>query len=125
MDKLKIARQNYPQHSLFITATGSVVAPLKVTKLSYAKHEDRKAEIDKIKAEVLLTWREMNPTKPKDFFKKLFKPINLFETNADFNNEVKEKMVMLEYLSSLESDIIEEEGGVIYCGETKMWAKNV
>jgi hypothetical protein len=29
------------------------------------------------------------------------------------------------YLQSLENDIVNSEGGVIYCGETKRWAKKV
>jgi hypothetical protein len=39
--------------------------------------------------------------------------------------ENKSNRKRLEYLLSLEPDIINSDGGVIYCGETKTWAEKI
>ena len=39
--------------------------------------------------------------------------------------ESKSNKSRLNYLLSLEPDIVNSEGGVIYCGESKQWAEKV
>jgi hypothetical protein len=83
-NNLKIARRDYKLGTRFLSATNNLNAPLRVSSLFEAIHEDRITEI------------------------------------KETTNKERRK-----YLQSLENDIVNSEGGVIYCGETKRWAKKV
>lgn len=120
MSNLKDARKKYPTNSIFFTATGKIKQGLKVVILKQAEHEDRQNEIQSIKNKCLSIYREMYP--PLDTFEKLK---NAFKEKPDFISATKKLVERMDYLMSLEKDIINSEGGVIYCGETQTWAEKV
>jgi hypothetical protein len=111
MEKLlKQAKQNYPKGTLFLSATGKIKSPLKVTKLNISKSEDLLEEIWLLEEKILSLWNESNPKHLKFSFKHVPK---------DFEQKERAK---LEDLKSTKLDIVEEEGGVIYNGLTDVWA---
>lgn len=117
---LETAKENYKFGTDFFSATGNLRQPLKVFIVQEAEHEDRKNEIGRIKQYCLDTYRAMHPSNPKDKFEKLK---FAFQNDREFVKAVSEKIARMHYLESLEKDIINSEGGVIYCGETKTWSK--
>lgn len=118
-DYLIFARKKYPKGSLFLSATGKIKSPITVTGVQEALNEDRINEIRDTQKDILSIWNTLYPKRPKDYFRKLD-----FKDHA-FANTVKEPLLKLELLKSSEKDIINSEGGVIFCGETLTWAKKV
>ena len=111
--KLSQAREEFPINSLFLSATGNIKKPLTVVKLMYAQHEDRKERIKNIEKYVLNLHN-------KNFYPKF---VNSFSKLDLSLCGCKEELEEREYLLSLKRDIINEEGGVIFCGETNSTAK--
>jgi|TARA_R110000782_G_C14752041_1_gene407267 hypothetical protein len=120
MSNLKEAKQKYKVGDLFITATKNIRKPLKVAQLKEAEHEDRKNEILYLKDKCLSLYREFTPYKPKDKFENLEED---FKKEGTFKDKTKDILERLEYLLSLENDIVNTDGGVIFCGETLEWSE--
>ena len=105
---LQTAKENYPIGSTFKSATGKIKTALTVNYIQEATHQDRIKMINK--------WNNLFPKEWKDSYKKLdFR-------NQKFLEVVKKLKEEVDYLSSLEKDIVNENGGVIYCSETKTLA---
>lgn len=114
---LKQAKANYPKGTLFYSATKNLKRPLEVVELKIAKHEDRMNEIQELKMHILSTYNALYPNKRKDFYKKL---------NGLLTDDVfKPFLRRLEELEAEGFDIVNEEGGVIYCADTNSWAEIV
>ena len=122
MSKLNLekARINYTVGTRFISATKNVKSPLSVSFLKVANHFDR-AELIKSLEEFILV--KHNFTFPKRF-KNKYNKID-FSVCSSFLREIEKEKDERDYLISLEFDIVEDSGGVIYCGENKEWAKIV
>ena len=113
---LQTARENYPIGSTFKSATGKIKTALTVNYLSEATHQDRIDRVASLKIKMINKWNNLFPKEWKDSYKKLdFR-------NQKFLEVVKKLKEEVDYLSSLEKDIVNENGGVIYCSETKTWA---
>lgn len=119
---LKELKKQYRFGSYILSATQNCKTPLRIGVISEAKHEDRATEIRNIQEFCLDLWRVLNPTKPKDCFKKL---IPIIKNNSDFAQKVKEQIERMNYLKQLPRDIVNSEGGLIYCGETNVYAEIV
>lgn len=118
---LKTAKTNYPLKTQFFTATQMIAKrPLTVTSLMEASHYDRKEQIKSLEQHILSIH---NITFPKRF-KNKYDKID-FSVCLTFLREIEKEKTERDYLVSLDSDIIEAEGGVIYDGEYKVWAKIV
>ena len=107
------AIENYPKGSYFYSATNNVKTALKVTNLKYSESKDIENKLGKLNKKVVHLWNETFPHK-KD--------------KVDLNNQLiqslaKKQLKEIKQLNQIEKDIIEETGGLIYCGETKIWAK--
>jgi hypothetical protein len=118
--KLNFAKKEYKIGDYFITATKTIKTALKVAIVKEAEHEDRKNEIQILKNRCLSIYRDMYP--PLDTFEKIKKA---FKDKPDFIEKTKHLAERIDYLENLEKDIINSDGGVIYCGETNSWAKIV
>jgi len=118
-DYLIFARKKYSRQSLFLSATGKIKSPITVINVQEALNEDRVNEVKETQKNILSIWNTLYPKRPKDCFRKLDFKDHVFE------NIVKEPLLKLELLKSSEKDIINLEGGVIFCGETLTWAKKV
>lgn len=114
---LKQARKEYPKDSYFFTATGRINTPIKVTELKVAEHLDRQQEINRLSTEIQKIWLEISPKSAK-----INKNHSRYE---EFKQRTVEMRVKRIKLKETPSDIIEVEGGVIYCGETDTWAKKL
>lgn len=108
-------KESYEIGTRFYSATGKVKAPLTVTILKTAEHEDRKNRISAIKTYLITTWNMMYPKK--------YGKINYEDEN--FKKETVRLRTELKYILSLKKDIVNLDGGVIYCGETDTWAEIV
>jgi hypothetical protein len=115
MINLKEIEKNYPTGTRFFSATGKIKAPLTVTTLKIAEHEDRKNRISNLKTFLIHTWNTLYPKK--------FGKINY--EDSEFKNKTRKQRQELKYLLSLGKDIVNSEGGVIYCSETNTWAEIV
>lgn len=120
MTNLEKAKKEYKFGEYFLSATNNLKSPIRIGIIDEAKHEDRVNEIANIKQWCLDLYRSMNPNQAKDKFEKLdYK----FKHNAEFFKNTRKQIARMEYIHSLEKDIVNLDGGVIYCGETKVWAK--
>lgn len=119
---LKEIRKEYAFGNYMLSATGNIKAPIRIGTIYFAQHEDRSNQIANLKQHCLDVYREMHPATPKDKFEKLKYAL---EHDFDFISAVKEQIERMNYLLSLEKDIINSEGGVIYCGETNTFAKKI
>jgi hypothetical protein len=117
---LNSAKKDYRVGDYFITATGAIKTALKVGAIKESEHLDRHLEIQMLKSKCLTIYREMYP--PLDTFEKIKKA---FKDKPDFILATKELAERIDYLEALEKDIINSEGGVIYCGETNVWAVKI
>lgn len=117
MKNLELAKIRYPKGTTFFSATGKVSAKLTVNFLLEATHIDRQERLNYLKSRMLKKWNELFYDDAKDHFKQL-----AFD-NEEFLKEVKFWKEEFDYLRKLPRDIINESGGVIYCGETNKWAK--
>ena len=105
--------KDYTAGTHFFSATGKVKAPLTVTILKTAEHEDRKNRISNLKTFLMSTWNIMYPKK--------FGKMNY--EDKQFQQQTKKQRQELKYLLSLGKDIVNLDGGVIYCAETNTWAE--
>ena len=105
--------KDYTAGTRFFSATGKVKAPLTVTTLKTAEHEDRKNRISNLKTFLMSTWNTMYPKK--------FGKMNY--EDEEFQKQTKKQRQELKYLLSLGKDIVNLDGGVIYCAETNTWAE--
>ena len=105
--------KDYTAGTRFFSATGKVKAPLTVTILKTAEHEDRKNRISVLKTFLMSTWNTMYPKK--------FGKMNY--EDEEFQKQTKKQRQELKYLLSLGKDIVNLDGGVIYCAETNTWAE--
>lgn len=115
--KYKQALRDYPKDSYFYTATGRIDSPLKVTELKVAEHLDRQQEINRLSTEIQKIWLEISPKSAK-----INKEHSRYE---EFKQRTVEMRVKRKRLKETPPDIIELEGGIIYCGETNTWAKKL
>ena len=111
--EIKEARKLFPKGTEFLSATNNLRIPLRVTTLLVANHTDRKNKIKELELNILALWNTENPKRVVDFFRKVPKSFQISQ------KEFEER----EFLLSLPSDIVNEEGGVIWCGETNTLAK--
>lgn len=119
--QLKIARIEYPPTTSFLTATGMLdKRPLIVTSLKVANHFDRLEQIKGLEAHILSVHNNMFPRRFRNKYSKID-----FSVCSSFLAEIKNEKEERDYLISLKSDIIEIEGGVVYCGETNTWASKI
>ena len=107
------AIENYPKGSYFYSATNNLNSPIKVTSIRYSESKDRDDRISKLNRKLVKMWNEVFPDKPN----------KIEHTNLFFQNFAKKQIKELNYLKQTENDIVEDSGGIIYCGETKVWAK--
>ena len=113
---LQTAKEKYPIGSTFKSATGKIKTALTVNYIQEATHQDRVDRVASLKIKMINKWNNLFPKEWKDSYKKLdFR-------NQKFLEAVKKLKEEVDYLSSLEKDIVNENGGVIYCSETKTWA---
>lgn len=114
-DYLKFAKKRYKRNSYFYTATKNISVPLKVTSLNLAQHEERTSEISLIEHAILRKWLEISPKSAK--INKNHRHYPYFEA------QTKQLQKRLKDLKLFGVDIVEEEGGVIYCGTLNQWAE--
>jgi hypothetical protein len=112
--KLKEIKKDYPVDSWFFSATGKIKRPLKVTELRYANHEERFDRIKELENIILKNYTN-NTGMYVNYNKIVFK----YSFAKKMLKELKER----KYLLYLKRDIVEANGGVIYCGETNTLAK--
>lgn len=110
MKNLKEVEKEYPVGSLFYSATGNLNnKKLVVTKIIQAQGKDLDQQILLEKRNLVKQWNEKFPENIKFHFR----DINLKKLNTERYLDIK----------SIEKDLLNETGGVIYCGTTKTWAK--
>ncbi len=111
---LKQARKNYPSGSLFISATRNIKQPIKITTIGFAKHEDRVEKVKEYEFTIMALYNErIYPKAVQKFSEIKIKSMNQAEL---------ELLEERDFLLSIPKDIVNEDGGVIYCGETNTWA---
>ena len=115
---LKTAREKYPNGTEFFSATDNPKFPLKVTFLRVASHFDRKELVSNLEDYILTLHNATFPRK----FKKRYQDID-FSVCSFFAGNVKTEREERDYFEGFEADIVNDEGGVIYDGETGVWAK--
>lgn len=115
---LIFAKKKYKKGSSFLSATGNLKFPIKITEIREAEHEDRKNEISSLKNLILREWLKFSPKSAK-----INKKHKNYETFLENTCKYDERII---YLQSLKNDIVESEiGGVIYCAMEDRWAEIV
>jgi len=119
---LKEIKKLYPIGSHFLSATKNIKKPLKVTGLRFAEHEDRSNRIKEMQNKVIELYN-------KHFNKYLLRyeevKFSSYSFLAENDNRVMKLKEEIEYLKSLPKDVVNSEGGVVYCGENNVWAEKV
>lgn len=116
---LKEIKKQYPIGSYFYSATKNILKPLKVTGLHYAEHSDRESRINGLQKTIIRLYNEYCGAFATKYSEVKF-------NNRHFILDNKSILVLkeeVEYLQSLPRDIINSDGGVIYCGENNVWAE--
>lgn len=116
-EQLKLAKLKYPKRSQFLTATGLCKFPMTVTEVRLALHEDRVNEIEDIKESLVREWLNISPKSAS-----INKKHKLYN---EYLEKVADMKLRLEELKSLPSDIVNDEGGVLFDASTDRWAVNV
>lgn len=118
VNPLIFAKKRYTKGKEFLSATGNLKFPIKITEIRMALHEDRTEEISLLKTLILKEWLKISPKSAK---------INKKHKNyATFYENTYKHQKRILYLQSLKNDIVESEiGGVIYCAMEDKWAKIV
>ena len=115
--ELKEIKKLYPVGSLFYSATNNLKQPLVVTELRFANHTDRYNRVREINRIILETYNKLfHPQTKQKLQKEDYK-------NQEFFKEIEKIYREKKYLLSLPKDIVNEEGGVIYCSETDTYAR--
>ena len=122
MTNLKEVKKSYPIGSHFLSATKNIKKPLKVTGLRYAEHLDRQERIKEMQNKVIELYNEHFNKFAVKYEEVKFSSYSFLAENENRVMKLKEE---IEYLQSLPKDVVNSEGGVIYCGETGNWAKKI
>ena len=120
MKTLKEIKKSYPIGSHFLSATKNIKKPLRVTGLRFAEHEDRSNRIKEMQNKVIELYNEHFNKFAVKYEEVKFSSYSFLAENENKVMKLKEE---IEYLQSLEKDIVNSDGGVIYCGENNVWAK--
>jgi hypothetical protein len=119
---LKEINKAYPTETYFLSATKNIKKPLKVVNLRYAEHEDRTNRIKEMQSKVIELYNEHFNKFALKYEEVKFSSYSFLAENENRVMKLKEE---IEYLQSLPKDVINSEGGVIYCGENNVWAEKV
>jgi len=122
MTNLKEIKKQYPLNSMFLTATKNIKKPLRVTGLRYAEHEDRSNRIKEMQNKVIELYNEHFNKFAVKYEEVKFSSYSFLAENDNRVMKLKEE---IEYLKSLPKDVVNSEGGVVYCGENNVWAEKV
>lgn len=120
MKTLKEIKKSYPIGSHFLSATKNIKKPLRVTGLRFAEHEDRTNRIKEMQNKVIELYNEHFNKFAVKYEEVKFSSYSFLAENENKVMKLKEE---IEYLQSLEKDIVNSDGGVIYCGENNVWAE--
>lgn len=120
MKTLKEIKKSYPIGSHFLSATKNIKKPLRVTGLRFAEHEDRTNRIKEMQNKVIELYNEHFNKFVVKYEEVKFSSYSFLAENENKVMKLKEE---IEYLQSLEKDIVNSDGGVIYCGENNVWAE--
>ena len=119
---LKEIKKQYPIGSHFLSATKNIKKPLKVTGLRFAEHEDRSNRIKEMQNKVIELYNEHFNKFAVKYEEVKFSSYSFLAENENRVMKLKEE---IEHLQSLPKDVINSEGGVVYCGENNVWAEKV
>lgn len=120
MNTLKEIKKSYPIGSHFLSATKNIKKPLRVTGLRFAEHLDRESRIKEMQNKVIELYNEHFNKFVVKYEEVKFSSYSFLAENDNRVMKLKEEV---EYLQSLPRDIINSDGGVIYCGENNVWAE--
>ena len=122
MKTLKEIKKLYPIGSHFLSATKNIKKPLRVVSLRYAEHEDRSNRIKEMQNKVIELYNEHFNKFAVKYEEVKFSSYSFLAENDNRVMKLKEE---IKYLQSLPKDIVNSEGGVVYCGENNVWAEVV
>lgn len=118
---LKEIKKQYPKNSLFFSATKNIKQPLQVFTIKFAEHLDRESRIKEMQDKVIELYNEYCGE-----FATKYSEVRFNNRHFIVDNKIVLKLKEeIEYLESLPKDIVNSEGGVIYCGENDVWAEKI
>ena len=118
---LKEVKKQYPKGSMFYSATKKIKQPIEITEIKFAEHLERENQIKALENKAITLYNEYCGAFASKY------------TEVKFNNKhfISDNKIIpilkeeIEYLQSLPKDIVNSDGGVIYCGESNVWAEKV